>query len=51
MEIELILGISVAALLFVLFLVNNVLRQDVGMPNTQRISNAIKEGAEAFLAR
>src|SRR5215204_838935 len=39
------------AILFALFLVKNVLARDTGTPEMQTISNAIKEGAEAFLAR
>jgi K(+)-stimulated pyrophosphate-energized sodium pump len=50
-EIGLILGIGVAAILFAIFLGNNVLRRDTGMPEMQNISNAVKEGAEAFLTR
>jgi K(+)-stimulated pyrophosphate-energized sodium pump len=50
-ELGLILGISVAAILFALFLINNVLKRDTGTPAMQNISNAIKEGAEAFLSR
>jgi K(+)-stimulated pyrophosphate-energized sodium pump len=48
-EIGLILGVSAAAILFAIFLENNVLRS--GTADIQRVSNAIKEGAEAFLAR
>ncbi|MDQ6787336.1 MAG: hypothetical protein M3033_11065 [Acidobacteriota bacterium] len=47
MEFWLIIGISIAAILFALFLASNVLKRDTGTP----ISNAIKVGAEAFLAR
>jgi K(+)-stimulated pyrophosphate-energized sodium pump len=50
-ELYLVLGISVLAILFALFLVKNVLARDTGTPEMQTISNAIKEGAEAFLAR
>ncbi|HEY0459800.1 MAG TPA: sodium-translocating pyrophosphatase [Pyrinomonadaceae bacterium] len=51
MELYLVLGISVLAILFALFLVKNVLARDTGTPEMQAISDAIKEGAEAFLAR
>src|SRR5215204_2849593 len=39
------------AILFALFLVKNVLARDTGTPEMRAISDAIKEGAEAFLAR
>ncbi len=52
MELLIILGISVIALLFAgLFLIPNVLKRDQGTPAMQEISNAIKQGAEAFLRR
>ena len=51
MEFWLIIGISIVAILFALFLVSNVLKRDTGTAEMQNISNAIKEGAEAFLAR
>src|SRR5947208_15953489 len=52
MELTLILGISVLALLFAAFyLIPNVLKRDTGTPAMQEISNAIKQGAEAFLRR
>ncbi len=51
MELGLIIGISVFAILFAIFLASNVLKRDTGTPEMQKISNAIKEGAEAFLAR
>jgi K(+)-stimulated pyrophosphate-energized sodium pump len=47
----LVLGISGAALLFAVFLSRWVLARDRGDAKMQRISNAIQEGAEAFLAR
>ncbi|HEX6252180.1 MAG TPA: sodium-translocating pyrophosphatase [Gemmatimonadaceae bacterium] len=47
----LVIGISVLALLFAVWLARWVLRHDRGTPEMQRISNAIQEGAEAFLAR
>jgi K(+)-stimulated pyrophosphate-energized sodium pump len=51
MEIPLVLAISVLALGFALFLTFNVLKHDTGTPEMRVISDAIKEGAEAFLAR
>jgi K(+)-stimulated pyrophosphate-energized sodium pump len=47
----LILGLSGAALVFAVFLSRWVLARDRGEASMQRISNAIQEGAEAFLAR
>jgi K(+)-stimulated pyrophosphate-energized sodium pump len=47
----LVLGISGAALVFAVFLSRWVLARDRGDAAMQRISNAIQEGAEAFLAR
>jgi K(+)-stimulated pyrophosphate-energized sodium pump len=46
-----ILGASAAALVFAVFLSRWVLARDRGDAAMQRISNAIQEGAEAFLAR
>jgi K(+)-stimulated pyrophosphate-energized sodium pump len=51
MELGLVLIISVLALGFAGWLTSNVLRNDTGTPEMQTISNAIKEGAEAFLRR
>ncbi len=51
MELQLILGISVIGLLFAYYLTRNVLKRDTGTSKMQEISNAIKEGAEAFLRR
>ncbi|MCA1624484.1 MAG: sodium/proton-translocating pyrophosphatase [Acidobacteria bacterium] len=39
------------AIAFASFLIQNVMKRSVGTPEMQNISNAIKEGAEAFLAR
>ncbi len=51
-ELWLILGISIFALAFAAFYLKpNVMKRDEGTPAMQRISNAIKEGAEAFLRR
>ncbi len=46
-----IMGISILALATAYFLARWVLKQDVGTKEMQEISNAIKEGAEAFLRR
>ena len=46
-----IIGASVFALAFALWLARWVLRQHRGKPEMQRISDAIQQGAEAFLAR
>jgi K(+)-stimulated pyrophosphate-energized sodium pump len=51
MELTLIIGISVVGLLFALYLIRNVLKRDTGTAQMQEISNAIKQGAEAFLRR
>ncbi|MGH7751513.1 MAG: sodium/proton-translocating pyrophosphatase, partial [Gemmatimonadales bacterium] len=49
--LPLVLGISVLALTVAGFLARHVLAADTGKPEMRRISDAIKEGAEAFLAR
>lgn len=51
MELWLVLIISALAIGFALRLARNVLKRDTGTPEMQIISNAIKEGAEAFAAR
>ncbi len=51
MELTLILGISILGLLFALYLIRNVLARDTGTDTMREISDAIKAGAEAFLAR
>jgi K(+)-stimulated pyrophosphate-energized sodium pump len=51
MELTLVLIISVLSLAFAGYLTSYVLRQDTGTPQMQSISDAIKEGAEAFLRR
>lgn len=51
MELGLIFGISLLALVFAFVLSSFVMKQDCGTPAMQKISNAIKEGAEAFLRR
>src|SRR5215831_3973222 len=49
--ILLVIAISCFSLLFAVFLARYVLRHDMGTDKMQEISNAIKEGAEAFLSR
>jgi H(+)-translocating pyrophosphatase len=51
MELTLILGISVLGLLSAWLLARWVLSKSTGSEAMQKISNAIKEGAEAFLRR
>jgi K(+)-stimulated pyrophosphate-energized sodium pump len=51
MELSLILGISVIGLLFAVYLIRDVMKRDTGTEKMQEISNAIKQGAEAFLRR
>src|SRR5512145_2767805 len=51
MELTLILGISILGLFFALYLIRNVLARDTGTDKMREISDAIKAGAEAFLAR
>ena len=47
----LVFAISLAALGFAVFLIQNVMRRDTGTEAMRNISDAIKEGAEAFLRR
>ena len=51
MELTTVLIISVLSLAFAVWLTTNVLKNDTGTAEMQVISNAIKEGAEAFLRR
>src|SRR5258707_8122167 len=51
MELTLILGISAVGLLFALYLIRDVMKRDTGTDRMKEISNAIKQGAEAFLRR
>src|SRR5829696_273722 len=49
--LTLVIGASAVALLFAVFLARWVLARPRGTPEMQKISNAIQEGAEAYLAR
>jgi K(+)-stimulated pyrophosphate-energized sodium pump len=49
--ILLVIAISCFSLLFAVYLARWVCARDAGTPKMQEISNAIKEGAEAFLSR
>ncbi|OGQ82492.1 MAG: sodium-translocating pyrophosphatase [Deltaproteobacteria bacterium RIFCSPLOWO2_12_FULL_60_19] len=49
--IPFVIVISLVSLVFAVYLARWVLRRDTGTQAMQDISNAIKEGAEAFLAR
>jgi len=46
-----VFGISILALIFAAYMAWDVLRRDQGTPKMQEISNAIREGANAFLKR
>jgi K(+)-stimulated pyrophosphate-energized sodium pump len=46
-----VLGISLLSLVVAALLSKHVISQDAGTPQMQKISNAIKQGAEAFLRR
>src|SRR5215467_6987741 len=49
--ILLVIAISFFSLLFAVYLARYVIRHEMGTDKMQEISNAIKEGAEAFLSR
>ncbi|HEU4344479.1 MAG TPA: sodium-translocating pyrophosphatase [Candidatus Binatia bacterium] len=49
--ILLVIAISFLSLLFAVYLARYVIQRDMGTDRMQEISNAIKEGAEAFLSR
>lgn len=51
MELLSIFGIGAIAIVFALFLIQQVLAKSTGSAAMQAISDAIKEGAEAFLVR
>ena len=49
--ISFVIAISCLSLVFAVYLARYVIQCDVGTEKMQEISNAIKEGAEAFLSR
>ncbi len=49
--LPIVLGISVLSLVVAALLAKHVLAQDAGKPEMRAISDAIREGAEAFLSR
>src|SRR5438067_748729 len=49
--ISFVIAISCLSLVFAVFLARHVIQHDTGTAKMQEISNAIKEGAEAFLSR
>src|SRR6266508_2025471 len=49
--ISFVIAISCLSLAFAVYLARQVIQHDVGTERMQEISNAIKEGAEAFLSR
>ena len=49
--ISFVIAISCLSLAFAVYLARWVLQQDMGTQKMQEISNAIKEGAEAFMSR
>jgi K(+)-stimulated pyrophosphate-energized sodium pump len=49
--IFLVVAICFLSLAFAVYLARYVIQKDAGTPKMQEISNAIKEGAEAFLSR
>ena len=49
--ILLVIAISCFSLLFAVYLARYVVQREMGTEKMQEISNAIKEGAEAFLSR
>ncbi len=51
MELSLVFTLSFVALAFAVFLIFNVLSRDTGSDAMRAISDAIKEGAEAFMRR
>jgi Na+/H+-translocating membrane pyrophosphatase len=51
MEMQIVIGVSVLGLVVAGLLARWVLRQDQGPEEMQRISGAIRKGAEAFLSR
>lgn len=51
MEMIIVLCAAIFALGFAVYLTTKLLRKDMSNPGMQRIAEAIREGAEAFLAR
>ena len=51
LALPLILVFSIGSLFVAGYLISWVLKKDTGTPAMREISNAIKEGAEAFLRR
>ena len=49
--ISFVIVISFLSLAFAVYMARYVMQRDTGTPRMQEISNAIKEGAEAFLSR
>ncbi|MGE5061585.1 MAG: sodium/proton-translocating pyrophosphatase, partial [Betaproteobacteria bacterium] len=49
--IPFVIAISCLSLVFAVFLARHVIQRDTGTAQMREISNAIKEGAEAFLSR
>ena len=49
--ISFVIAISCLSLAFAVYLARQVIAKDAGTAKMQEISNAIKEGAEAFLSR
>src|SRR6476661_9224399 len=49
--IPFVIAISCLSLVFAVFLARHVIQRDAGTAQMQQISNAIKEGAEAFMSR
>mgnify|MGYP002641385539 CR=1 FL=1 len=46
-----VLGVSILGLLYALFLRNQIMREDKGTADMQKVWNAIREGADAYLRR
>lgn len=46
-----VLGVSILGLLYALFLRNQIMREDKGSQAMQKVWNAIREGADAYLRR
>jgi len=46
-----VLGVAILGLLYAIFLRNQILKEDKGTPEMQKVWNAIREGADAYLRR